>query len=166
MMKHAWDNYATYAWGKNELRPVSHKGHSASIFGSGNFGATIVDGLDTLYIMGWMDEFNQGRKWIQENLNLTGVVYIVLSLKFLPCEWRIITKLLFLAKQSSELSVFETNIRFVGGLLTLYALTGDVMFRDKASHIAEKLLPAFNTPTGIPHALVNIANGVRLHAIM
>ena len=73
-MKHAWDNYATYAWGKNELRPISHKGHSASIFGSGNFGATIVDGLDTLYIMGMMDEFNQGRKWVQENLNLTGVV--------------------------------------------------------------------------------------------
>ena len=79
-MKHAWDNYATYAWGKNELRPISHKGHSASIFGSGNFGATIVDGLDTLYIMGMMDEFNQGRKWVQENLNLTGVVNRVIKL--------------------------------------------------------------------------------------
>lgn len=74
MMKHAWDNYATYAWGKNELRPISHKGHSASIFGSGNFGASIVDGLDTLYIMGFMDEFKRGRDWVEENLNLTGVV--------------------------------------------------------------------------------------------
>lgn len=73
-MKHAWDNYATYAWGKNELRPISHKGHSASIFGSGNFGASIVDGLDTLYIMGFMDEFKRGRDWVEENLNLTGVV--------------------------------------------------------------------------------------------
>ena len=34
------------------------------------------------------------------------------------------------------------------------------MFRDKAYHIAQKLLPAFNTPTGIPNALVNIATGV------
>lgn len=74
MMKHAWDNYATYAWGKNELQPISHKGHSSSIFGSGKFGATIVDGLDTLYIMGFMDEFNQGREWINSNLNLTGSV--------------------------------------------------------------------------------------------
>lgn len=58
------------------------------------------------------------------------------------------------------MSVFETNIRFVGGLLTCYSLTGDVMFRDKAEHIAEKLLPAFQTPTGIPNALVNLKTGV------
>jgi len=57
-------------------------------------------------------------------------------------------------------SVFEVNIRFIGGLLTCYALTGDVMFRDKAQHIADKLLPAFNTPTGIPNALVNFKTGV------
>ena len=58
------------------------------------------------------------------------------------------------------MSVFETNIRFVGGLLSCFALTGDTMFREKADHIAEKLLPAFDTPTGIPHALVNIGSGV------
>jgi len=133
MMKHAWDNYAAYAWGKNELQPISHKGHSSSIFGSGKFGATIVDGLDTLYIMGFMDEFNQGKEWIKNNLNLSGA--------------------------STEMSVFETNIRFVGGLLSCFALTGDVIFREKAYHIAEKLLPAFDTPTGIPHALVNIGTG-------
>lgn len=34
-------------------------------------------------------------------------------------------KFIFYSFQSSELSVFETNIRFVGGLLALYALTGD-----------------------------------------
>ena len=74
MMKHAWDGYATYAWGKNELRPVTHKGHSDSIFGSHHFGATIVDCMDTLYIMGLMDEFNKGKAWIEQNLNLTGIV--------------------------------------------------------------------------------------------
>lgn len=57
--------------------------------------------------------------------------------------------------------MFETNIRFVGGLLTCFALTGDVVFRDKAQQIADKLLPAFQTPTGIPHALVNFKTGVR-----
>ena len=60
------------------------------------------------------------------------------------------------------MSVFETNIRFVGGLLTVYSLTGDPVFRDKANHIAQKLLPAFDTPTGIPYALINPANKVRL----
>lgn len=68
-MKHGWDNYVRYAWGKNELRPISKRGHSASIFGASNMGATIVDGLDTLYIMGLHDEFKQGRDWIAENLD-------------------------------------------------------------------------------------------------
>ncbi|KAL5010690.1 hypothetical protein ScPMuIL_012995 [Solemya velum] len=57
------------------------------------------------------------------------------------------------------MSVFETNIRFVGGLLSAFALTGDVMFKDKALVIAKKLLPAFNTPTGIPHSMVNLKTG-------
>ena len=69
MMKHGWDNYVRYAWGKNELRPITKRGHSASIFGSSTMGATIVDGLDTLYIMGLHDEFKQGRDWIAENLD-------------------------------------------------------------------------------------------------
>lgn len=62
--------------------------------------------------------------------------------------------------QTSDVSVFEVNIRFIGGLLSCYALTGDVLFRDKAQQIADKLLPAFDTPTGIPHALVNFKTGV------
>ncbi|KAH0809068.1 hypothetical protein GEV33_013720 [Tenebrio molitor] len=60
---------------------------------------------------------------------------------------------------ASDVSVFEVNIRFVGGLLACFALTGDVMFRDKAQQIADKLLPAFQTQTGIPHALVNLKTG-------
>jgi Glycosyl hydrolase family 47 len=35
----------------------------------------------------------------------------------------------FIACQAADVSVFEVNIRFVGGLLACYALTGDtVMF--------------------------------------
>jgi mannosyl-oligosaccharide alpha-1,2-mannosidase len=62
--------------------------------------------------------------------------------------------------QNGDISVFETNIRYVGGLLSLYALTGDDMYKEKAVHIVDKLLPAFNTPTGIPYALINIRSGV------
>lgn len=66
----------------------------------------------------------------------------------------------FFSKQSADLSVFETNIRYVGGLLSCYAFTGDPMFKEKAQYVAEKLLPAFQTPTGIPNALVNLKTGV------
>ncbi|KYB24855.1 mannosyl-oligosaccharide alpha-1,2-mannosidase IA isoform X1 [Tribolium castaneum] len=133
MMKHAWDNYVRYAWGKNELKPISKRGHSASIFGTLPLAATILDGLDTLYIMGMKDEFKQARDWVANELNLDNM--------------------------AADVSVFETNIRFIGGLLTCFALTGDVMFRDKAQQIADKLLPAFQTQTGIPHALVNLKTG-------
>ena len=133
MMKHAWDNYVTYAWGKNELRPVSKRGHSASIFGSSSMGATIVDSLDTLYIMGFDKEFEKAKAWVGEHLDL--------------------------GQMTGDVSVFETNIRYLGGLLSIYSLTGEEMFKSKAVHIADKLLPAFNTPTGIPYALVNMRGG-------
>ncbi|XP_017852481.1 mannosyl-oligosaccharide alpha-1,2-mannosidase IA isoform X2 [Drosophila busckii] len=134
MMEHAWHNYKLYAWGKNELRPLSQRPHSGSIFGSYDLGATIVDGLDTLYIMGLEKEYKEGRDWIERKFSLDNI--------------------------SAELSVFETNIRFVGGMLTLYAFTGDPLYKEKAQHIADKLLPAFQTPTGIPYALVNTKTGV------
>ncbi|XP_066139079.1 mannosyl-oligosaccharide alpha-1,2-mannosidase IA isoform X2 [Euwallacea fornicatus] len=133
MMKHAWDNYVLYAWGKNELRPISKRAHTGSLFGSQPLGASILDGIDTLYIMGLNEEFKQARDWVAKELDVDAVV--------------------------ADVSVFEVNIRFVGGLLTCYALTGEVMFRDKAQLIADKLLPAFNTPTGIPNALVNFKTG-------
>ncbi|BFG00187.1 mannosyl-oligosaccharide alpha-1-2-mannosidase IA [Drosophila madeirensis] len=134
MMEHAWRNYKLYAWGKNELRPLSQRPHSGSIFGSYDLGATIVDGLDTLYIMGLENEYREGRDWIERKFTLDNI--------------------------SAELSVFETNIRFVGGMLTLYAFTGDPLYKEKAQHVADKLLPAFQTPTGIPYALVNTKSGV------
>ena len=62
-------------------------------------------------------------------------------------------------QMSGYISVFETNIRYVGGLLTVYAFTGDNMFKQKAKHICDKLLPAFDTPSGISYDLVNMKTG-------
>ncbi|XP_068085497.1 mannosyl-oligosaccharide alpha-1,2-mannosidase IA [Anabrus simplex] len=133
MMKHAWSSYVQYAWGENELRPVSKRAHKSGIFGNSQLGATIVDGLSTLYIMGLTEQFQQGRDWVDKNLDVNNVI--------------------------KDVSVFETTTRLVGGLLSSYALTGDIMFRDKAAQLAEKLLPAFETNTGVPHAIVNVNTG-------
>ncbi len=73
-MKHAWDGYALHAWGKNEVKPISRRGHTASIFGSAAMGATIVDGLDTLYIMGMTEEFSRGRDWVARSLDMNQMV--------------------------------------------------------------------------------------------
>ncbi|EDV24955.1 uncharacterized protein TRIADDRAFT_25192 [Trichoplax adhaerens] len=131
MMQHAWNGYVKYAWGSNELRPSSLSSHSASIFGS-SMGATIVDALDTLHIMGMHDEFKKAKDWIAKNLKFQG---------------------------GGEASVFEITIRFVGGLLSAYALTKDKVFKNKAEELADKLMPAFNTRTGIPRATINLASG-------
>ncbi|XP_053531904.1 mannosyl-oligosaccharide 1,2-alpha-mannosidase IA [Ictalurus punctatus] len=132
MMQFAWDNYKRFAWGSNELRPVSKQGHSSNLFGSLK-GATIVDALDTLYIMEMYDEFEAATEWVEKNLDFN---------------------------MNAEISIFEVNIRFVGGLLSAYYLSGKEVFRKKAVELGEKLLPAFKTPTGIPWALLNLKSGI------
>jgi len=72
-MQFAWKMYVKYAWGQNELKPLSRRGHSTSIFGNAALGATIVDAVDTLYIMGLENEYTQGRNWIEKSLHFEGV---------------------------------------------------------------------------------------------
>uniref|UniRef100_A0A7E4VWN9 alpha-1,2-Mannosidase n=1 Tax=Panagrellus redivivus TaxID=6233 RepID=A0A7E4VWN9_PANRE len=133
MMQFAWNNYKKYAWGANELKPISMMGHSASVFGSGRSGATIVDALDTLFIMGLLDEYADARQFVVDELDMRTA--------------------------RGDISVFETNIRFVGGLLSAHALTGEEAYLTKAQDIADLLISAFDTPTGIPLALVNMRTG-------
>ncbi|XP_051921900.1 mannosyl-oligosaccharide 1,2-alpha-mannosidase IC isoform X2 [Hippocampus zosterae] len=131
MMKFAWDNYKRYAWGKNELRPLTKNGHVGNMFG-GLRGASIIDSLDTLYIMGLLDEYEDAKEWVRSDLDLTS---------------------------NGEASLFEVNIRYVGGLLSAYYLTGEELFKTKVLELGAKLLPAFNTPTGIPRGVINLGSG-------
>ncbi|BHF74729.1 Mannosyl-oligosaccharide 1,2-alpha-mannosidase IB [Sparganum proliferum] len=80
MMKHAWTSYRNYAWGANELRPLSKTGHQPSILGSAPMGATIVDAIDTLYIMGLDKEYGEAKQWIEESLKFTVVCNYRLAL--------------------------------------------------------------------------------------
>lgn len=82
-MKHAWDSYVKYAWGKNELKPVSKKEHTGSIFGSQPLGASILDSMDTLYMMGMHDEFKQAKEWISTELNIDNVVRFIAAIFWL-----------------------------------------------------------------------------------
>lgn len=82
MMKFAWDSYTKYAWGGNELRPISKRTHNSGIFGSVSLGATIIDGLDTLYIMGLDKEYKLGRNWIATSFNFDGVSCLFLHFHF------------------------------------------------------------------------------------
>ncbi|CAJ1941752.1 unnamed protein product [Sphenostylis stenocarpa] len=127
-MLHAWTSYETYAWGRDELKPLSMDG----VDNFGGLGATLIDSLDTLFIMGLDDQFNRAREWVAESLSFD---------------------------KNVEVSVFETTIRVMGGLLSAYDLSGDKVFLEKARDIADKLLPAWNTPSGIPYNRINLALG-------
>ncbi|XP_042393400.1 mannosyl-oligosaccharide 1,2-alpha-mannosidase MNS1-like [Zingiber officinale] len=127
-MLHAWNSYVEYAWGQDELQPQSKNGVNSF----GGLGATLVDSLDTLYIMGLKDEFQKAREWIATSLDFN---------------------------KDYVASVFETTIRVVGGLLSAYDMSGDKLFLDKAKDIADRLLPAWDSPTGIPYNRINLAHG-------
>ncbi|XP_004365487.2 mannosidase [Capsaspora owczarzaki ATCC 30864] len=133
MMQHAWNGYAKHSWGHNEHRPNARGPHNSGLFGQQPLGATIVDSLDTLLIMGLVEDFQKARDWVATSLDFKVV--------------------------NSYTSVFETNIRWVGGLLSAYALSKDEIFKTKAVEIADLLLPAFNTPTGLPFAMCNLNSG-------
>lgn len=59
----------------------------------------------------------------------------------------------------APVSVFEATIRFLGGLLSAHALTSDQMYIHKAIDLADRLLPAFRTATGVPSSTINLKTG-------
>ncbi|KAL5823574.1 hypothetical protein ACOSQ4_021474 [Xanthoceras sorbifolium] len=127
-MIHAWSSYEKYAWGQDELQPQTKNGVNSF----GGLGATLIDALDTLYIMGLDEQFQKAREWVANSLDFN---------------------------KDYDASVFETTIRVVGGLLSAYDLSNDKVFLEKARDIADRLLPAWNTPTGIPYNIINLAHG-------
>lgn len=130
MMAFSWDNYKKYAWGKDEIKPVSKVGREW--YGNYGLASTIIDSLDTLYIMGFTEEFKNSTE------------YIVSEFDF---------------KKPVSVSVFETTIRCVGGLLSAYELGGDTRLIDKAKELADLLLPSFNSGSGLPYGRINLETG-------
>lgn len=90
---YAWDSYAKYAWGMDELEPISKQGKTTF----GGFGATIVDSMTTLSLAGLHDRLAMATAWVKDNMHFDAQLCI---------------------------SLFETNIRFIGGLLGTAELTG------------------------------------------
>eukprot|EP00607_Mallomonas_marina_P010390 CAMPEP_0182422000 /NCGR_PEP_ID=MMETSP1167-20130531/7594_1 /TAXON_ID=2988 /ORGANISM="Mallomonas Sp, Strain CCMP3275" /LENGTH=874 /DNA_ID=CAMNT_0024599693 /DNA_START=38 /DNA_END=2662 /DNA_ORIENTATION=+ len=98
----------------------------------GGMGVTLVDSLDTLLLMGLEKEFKEARDWVEKSLTFNN---------------------------AGSVSVFETTIRELGGLLAAYDMSGDDVFLNKAKELGDKLLPAFNTASGIPTSHVNLRTG-------
>ncbi|KIJ59230.1 glycoside hydrolase family 47 protein [Hydnomerulius pinastri MD-312] len=126
---HAYHGYERLAFPHDELRPISN----GSINNFNGWGVTAVDSLDTMLLMGLEDEYKRALPIIQ-SANFS-----------LPTNTRV--------------PFFETVIRYLGGLLSAYALSKDNLMRDKADELASKLSPAFNTSSGFPLFSVDTYNG-------
>lgn len=131
---HAWRGYERYAWGHDELRPLS-KTHRD--WYEQPLLMTPVDSLDTMILMGLDAEAARTRKLILERLSFDRDIYV---------------------------QNFEITIRHLGGLISIFQLTGDKRFLTLAEDLGARLLPAFDSKTGIPYRFVNLKTGkVRGH---
>ncbi|EEB92536.1 hypothetical protein MPER_08939 [Moniliophthora perniciosa FA553] len=121
--------YKKYAFGNDDLLPLSN-GFSNERNG---WGATIIDAMSTMQIMGLDDLFN-------EAVDFAG-------------------KIDFSRSQTNDtVSVFETTIRYLGGLLSAYELSGQKhpVLVEKAKEVADKMLFAWQSPDQkIPFGFLN-----------
>jgi len=127
MMAHAYRAYESRAMGYDEVRPRT--GWPQDNWGG--MAMTMVDSLDTLWLLGLKAEFYRARDWIARYLNFAAV--------------------------QGDVSVFETTIRSLGGLLAAYELSGERVFLSRAVELGDRLLPAFDTRSGVPASRVSLA---------
>ncbi|CAH1785924.1 unnamed protein product [Owenia fusiformis] len=141
MFHYAYDGYMKYAYPYDELQPLTCDGHDTW----GKYSLTLIDALDTLAIMGNYSEFRKVADLVIKNANFD---------------------------VDMNVSVFETNIRIVGGLVSAHLMSkkAGIELEDGwpcsgpllnlAENVARRLLPAFQTKTGMPYGTVNFRYGV------
>ncbi|ETS80045.1 hypothetical protein PFICI_07574 [Pestalotiopsis fici W106-1] len=120
--QHSWTGYKKYAWRKDEVTPIT--GNYKNPFGG--WAATLVDSLDTLWIMGLETDFNLAVK---------------------ACD-----SIDFTTTLTKDINVFETTIRYLGGFLAAYELSGRQypVLLSKAQEVGDLLMGAFDTPNRMP----------------
>ena len=149
----SWDGYEKYAWGKDVYNPLGKDGNQMSDTG---LGWIIVDSLDSLILMNLTSRLSHAREWVSKSLNY---------------------------EQDQEVNTFETTIRMLGGLLSAHYLSttfpdlapltdddrgaaGEDLYLEKAADLGDRLIGAFDSPSGVPYASVNLrtSKGVESHA--
>jgi mannosidase alpha-like ER degradation enhancer 2 len=126
---HAWNGYKKYAWGHDDLKPLSK---SYKDWYPQPLLMTPVDSLDSLYLLGFKREADATRKYITENLSFD---------------------------KDIDVQNFEITIRLLGGLLSSYQMTDDKKLLRLAEDLGTRLLPVFDSPTGLPYKYVNLKTG-------
>lgn len=127
--RHAWQSYKRHAWGHDALKPLSKSAHD---WYARSLLMTPVDALDTLLLMGLKNEADEARELIASKLSFD---------------------------QDMEVQNFEITIRLMGGLLSSYQMTQDPRLLSLAKDLGQRLLPVFESPSGMPYTHVNLRSG-------
>ena len=126
---HAWNGYKKYAWGHDVLNPISKS--YRDWYGVSLY-MTPVDAFDTMILMGLKEEAKEAKELVFENLSFN---------------------------QDISVQTFEITIRMLGGLLSSYQLDRDKRFLNLAEDLGTRLLPSFDSKTGMPYRYVNLKTG-------
>lgn len=119
---HSWEGYEKHAWLRDEVSPLSGKYKDTF----GGWAATLVDALDSLWIMGLIEDFELAVK-AAETIDFT-------------------------TTETGTINVFETTIRYLGGFLAAYDVSGGKYpsLLRKAEEVGELLMSVFDTPNRMP----------------
>lgn len=126
---HAWKGYEAHAWGHDALRPLTRGWRD---WYDTSLVMTPVDAYDTMLLMGLDAEAARAKELIFETLSFD---------------------------HDMTVQLFEVNIRILGGLLSAYQMDGDARWLALATDLGDRLLPAFDSPTGMPYVRVNLVTG-------
>ena len=127
--QHAWKGYKDYAWGADDLKPLTK---TAKTWYKTSMLMTPVDAFDTFTLLGLSTEAKEAKDIILSKLSFN---------------------------IDNDVQVFEITIRLLAGLITAYELDGDKRFLALAKDLGDRLMPAFNTTTGMPYRYVHLQTG-------
>jgi len=127
--QHAWKGYKDYAWGADDLKPLTK---TSKTWYKKSMLMTPVDAFDTFTLLGLNTEAKEAKDLILAKLDFN---------------------------IDNDVQVFEITIRLLGGLITAYELDGNKKFLALAKDLADRMMPAFNSKTGIPYRYVHLQTG-------
>ncbi|KAJ3368324.1 ER degradation-enhancing alpha-mannosidase-like protein 1 [Kappamyces sp. JEL0680] len=152
MFDFAWNKYMSFGFPADELDPIHCRGRSRDPNPAnwnvndvlGGYSLTLIDSLDTLAIMGNKQEFDKAVRLVIKHVHFHLDVRV---------------------------QVFEVTIRVLGGLLSAHLLATNPRLGfalpwykrellDMAVDLANRLMPAFDSPDGLPYPRVNLISGV------
>ncbi|PIL23449.1 hypothetical protein GSI_14760 [Ganoderma sinense ZZ0214-1] len=125
----SWNAYMQYAFPHDDLTPISKSWND----GRNGWGASLVDGLTTLAVMGEMDIFNEA-------------VSHIATVDFVHDH------------SGSTTSVFESTIRYIGAMLSAYELTNATfpVLVKQAQTLADRLTGAWLGGNSVPYGHIDV----------